>query len=135
MESLRPWEPTVTAPSPLRGTTLTSGDGAVTVGSHGVVAPLVSCRHDHNDSRSPGGFDGLAEGIIDVRLVHLPAQRKIDHPDVVGALECDGLLNGGNHQTIGARAVLIQHAKVDQLDVRRDSHERACARLAGRSLP
>src|SRR6202035_1244292 len=49
------------------------------------------------------------------------AQRKIDHSDVVQRLQRNGLPDGRNHSAIGARAVLIEDTKIDNVGLRRDA--------------
>ena len=58
------------------------GDGAVTV--RGLIASVVAGSHHHHDAVFPSALDGLAEWVKFVRFIYGAAERKVDHPDVVG---------------------------------------------------
>src|SRR5947208_1161223 len=72
------------------------GDRAVAAGLAGIVPSVVAGGdYDHNPGL-PRGFYGLAQRIESVAFKNRPAQRQIDHADVVSVLEGDRGLNGGD---------------------------------------
>ncbi len=78
-------------------------------------ASIVAGGDDHDDPAVPCRFHGLAERILGVAGRDAAAERQVDHADVVGVLESNRLLNGGDHSAVGADAVSIEGAKVDQV--------------------
>jgi regulator of protease activity HflC (stomatin/prohibitin superfamily) len=55
-------------------------------------------------------------GVELVARVHWPAQRQVDHADVVGASQLDGGVNRGHHGAVAALARAVQGAQADQSD-------------------
>src|SRR5439155_12448965 len=89
-----------------------------------VVSAIVARGHHHYDARIPSLFHRLVQGIEGVALKNATAQRKIDHPDVVLALQGNGLLNGRNNGAVGGRTVLVKRPKVNDVGVGGDTPER-----------
>src|SRR5207244_1482479 len=71
------------------------------------VLALVAGGADDHDARLDGPADGSAERIRRVTLPGIAAQRKIDHPDVVGAPVLHVPVEAGDHVAGRPRAVLV----------------------------
>ena len=99
---------------------------------------MVARRRHHHDPCLPCGFHCLVHRIEGIALKHRPSQRDVHHADVVRALQRDGFLNRSDHAAVRARSVLVQHAQVDEGDIRshagiRGSIAIACARARTRA--
>ena len=70
-----------------------------------------------DDACGPGLFDRLVQRIDRVTFKHRTAQRKIDDANVVLSLKRNSALNGSDYLAVGAGAVLIKYAKVDDVDI------------------
>ena len=99
-----------------KGVVARSRNGSVAVAAIDADASEVAGRHHHCDARVPGLFHGLAKRIIGITAGYWAPQRKVDDLDVVGVLQGNRALNGGDNVAVRPRAQLIQNAKVDQLD-------------------
>ena len=82
-------------------------NGAIALVAKGIVAAVIARGDNHHDTGLPRQFNRLAERICLVALENRMAQRKIDDANVVGVLELDGSLDGGDHKAVGAIAVAI----------------------------
>ena len=67
-----------------------------------------------------------------IALPNRPAQRQVDDPDVVRALQTDRPLNCGDHIGIVAFAIAVQNTEIDDVGVRRKSLERLGVVRSGR---
>src|SRR5260370_13156715 len=106
-------------------------DRSVAVVIVGIVSAIVTSGDHYYDSGFPSLFHSLAQGIEGIALENAAAQREIDDPDVVQALQHDGLLNGGYNDAVGGRTVLIESPQVDDVGIRRDAAEGHVAISAG----
>src|SRR5581483_3024405 len=77
-------------------------------------------------------FRCLAQGIQLIAFKNRSAQRKIDYPDVVRVLQADGRVDGGDYGTVGAVAVLVEDAEIDNVRVGSDSFEVESVAVADR---
>src|SRR5581483_4273585 len=107
------------------------GDGSVALVAGGVVASLIAGGDYHHDSRLPRRFHGLAERVVSVTLEHLPSEREVDHPDVVGVLQLDGGLEGIDYLAVAARTVLIEDTQVDEVHIGGNAFDREPVIVAG----
>src|SRR6266851_9703470 len=107
------------------------GDRPVAVIVVGIVSAIVTSGDHHYDASFPGLFHSLAQGIESIALENAAAQRKINDPDVVLALQRDSLLNGCYNGAVGSRTILVESPQVDDVGVRRDTPEGYVAISAG----
>ena len=89
----------------------------------GWIAAVIACGYNHDNSVLPSLLDCLAKRIEFVALVDGAAQREVDHANVVARFQRDRLVDGGDHQAVGARAVGIEDAQVDDAGAGCDSFE------------
>ena len=82
------------------------------------ITSTVACSHYDHNACLPRSFHCLVDWIEGVAFEHRASERHIDHPDVVGALQRDRLFNGSDYLAVGAGTVLVQHAQVDEINVR-----------------
>jgi hypothetical protein len=98
------------------------------------VAAFIAGGDYHHDSALASRFHRLAQRILRAALENGTAQRQIDHANVVLSLELNGLLDGRDHHTVVAGAVLIQNAQIQNVRMGRDAFERTeGALLIGRT--
>src|SRR5213078_1715914 len=93
-------------------------DGAIAFRVQGVITARIPRSDNDNDPGVPCSFLSLAERIECVAFIYLAPERQINYTDVVGALESNGLLNGGDDVTFVAAAILIQYAEINELHIR-----------------
>src|SRR4029077_4934954 len=91
------------------------GDGSVAVAAVDAEAAEVASGHDDRDAGVPSLLNRLAERIVCVVGIDRPAERQIDHANVVCALESDGFLNGGDDLAVGSDSVPVENPKVDEV--------------------
>ena len=78
----------------------------------------IAGRGHHHDARAHRALHCLAEGVVAVGLRHLRAERHVDHADVVLAAMFDGPVDRFYHVGHLARAVVAEHAQVDEMGAR-----------------
>src|SRR6266436_1512782 len=98
-------------------------DRAIATVAVGVEPSVVYSRDHHGYARFPGAFHRLAKGIEGCALVHSAAKRQIHHLNAVALLEGDCLLYRRDDHAIRAHALRIQHAQIDEIYARSDTHE------------
>ncbi len=99
------------------------GDHAIPAGTHRVVPSLITRRHNHHDPSLPCRFHGLVERIERITLHDRPAERQVDHANVVGCLQHNRPADCQDHRAVVAAAITIQHFQADDVRLRRDSPE------------
>src|SRR5260370_39457039 len=106
-------------------------DRSVAVVIVGIVSAIVTSGDHYYDSGFPSLFHSLAQGIEGIALENAAAQREIDDPDVVQALQRDGLLNGCYNGAVGSRTIPVKNPQIDDVGIRRDPPEGHVAISAG----
>src|SRR6266851_10122512 len=99
------------------------GDRPVAVVIVGIISAIVTGGDHYDDAGLPGLFRSLAQRIQGRALEDTASQRKVDDPDVILALQRDGLLNGGYNGAVGSRTILVEGPQVDDVGIRRDTPE------------
>ena len=73
--------------------------------------PAVSAGNHDDDPSFPCGFHCLTERIPSARHRDWPAERKVDHPNVIDIFQSDGPCNGGDNVRITTGPIAIQNAE------------------------
>src|SRR5215472_4148137 len=95
------------------------------------MSAVIARRYNNNDPISPCGFNRLAHWIERITFEDRTTQRKIDDANIEEGLQLNRCIDRGDYRTICSSAILIKHAKVDDVRAGSDAFESPCVVLSG----